>query len=84
MEGGRRKEALPRPLLWLVRLPRGAAGRRLGSSRSLSVQSTSAVYGGSGAAPTPTMAPGSAALGDSEWQSRGWRLHEVGQGRVSM
>lgn len=84
MEGGLRKEALPRPLLWLVRLPRGAAGRRLGSSRSLIVQSTSAVYGGSGAAPTPTMTPGSAALGDSELQSRGWRLDEVGQGRVSM
>lgn len=84
MEGGRRNEALPRPLLWLVRLPRGAAGRRLGSSRSLSVQSASAVYGGSGAAPTPTMAPGSTTLGDSEGESRGRRRDEGAQGRVSM
>lgn len=71
MEGGRKKEALPRPLLWLVRLPRGAAGRRLGSSRSLNVQSASAVYGGSGAAPALTVVPGSTALGDPGEESRG-------------
>lgn len=81
MEGGRRKEALPRPLLWLVRLPRGAAGTRLGSSRSLSVQS---VHGGSGAAPAPTVARLSTALGDPGEESEGCRSDVAGQGRVSM
>lgn len=71
MEGGRKKEALPRPLLWLVRLPRGAAGRRPDSSRSLSVQSASAVYGPSGTAPALTTAPGSTARGEAGGESRG-------------
>lgn len=80
MEGGRRKEALPLPLLWLVRLPRGAAERRPGKTRSLRVQSAKAVYGGSEETPTPISVPGSTALRFAGGESGGGRKDEVGQG----
>lgn len=42
-EGGRRREALPRPLLWLVKLPRGSFSMGAGSGGLPGAQLGSAV-----------------------------------------